>query len=92
MKQHSYWKADSLSASQEIIFLVLNIKPFNLVHKSSPQDPILRQMNTANSFIPYFSNINFKILLPTLSKKHGVTPVVKLHEDLCGIEEKFQAF
>jgi hypothetical protein len=91
MRQHSYWEANSLSASQVILFLVLNTKVYYRVHKGSLLNNVLRQMNTVNTLAPFFFKINFNIILQKLIKKHRITLVLKHHEDLCGMEEKLQA-
>jgi hypothetical protein len=45
MEQTPTWEANSLPDSQEISYIVLNLKAYCCVHKSLPLVPVLSQMN-----------------------------------------------
>lgn len=64
MMQSLFEKLTVHSDGQEII-RAYGTRKFISVHKSPPQDPLLRQFNLIHSFITYFSKIRFStILLP----------------------------
>jgi hypothetical protein len=61
-RRKSSWK-NSLSASQEIIRHLWNLKFHYRVHKSSLLDPIMSQINSVLNYASYSLNIRFSIIL-----------------------------
>jgi len=62
--EQSSWEADSPSAGQENSAPFMEPGRHYRVHKSSPLDAILSQMNSLHILTPYFFKINFnKIVL-----------------------------
>jgi hypothetical protein len=59
--EHS-WERDSLSASQEIPYLLWNPKVHYRVHNSPPLVPILSHMHPVYTFPPYFPKIHSNII------------------------------
>jgi hypothetical protein len=57
MEQSPFWKANSYSASEEILYLLVNPNVHYHVHKSSAMVPILSQMNPIQ--IPNLQNAVF---------------------------------
>jgi hypothetical protein len=63
MEQSSTIEADSLSADEEISFLLCNPNAHFHVHNSPPQDTIMSQLSPSHIFKPFFNmNFNNKIL------------------------------
>jgi len=65
MEHNASWEVNSHSASQDILRLICNVKDQYLVHISSPQNPVLKQMNSVHNLRNYFSKIYFNIILPS---------------------------
>jgi hypothetical protein len=68
MEQSPFSEANSHLASQEIPHPLWNPKVHYPVHNSPPLIPILSQMNPAQIFLPYFTNINFNIILTSTTR------------------------
>jgi hypothetical protein len=58
MQQSPSWEANCHSTSQEIPYILWNLK----VHKSQPLVHILSQLNPINTFPPFFSKIRSNII------------------------------
>jgi hypothetical protein len=66
MEQGFAWKAISRSDGQEIPILLWDANAHYRVHKRSPLDPILSQMNPVYALIAGYFKSHFHILASTL--------------------------
>jgi hypothetical protein len=67
MEQSLSWKANSLSATQEILRHLWNPKLHYRFQKSPSLVPIMGQTDLLCTFLPYFFNIHFNIILQSTS-------------------------
>jgi len=65
MKQNLSRDTISYPASQEILYLLWNLKVYYCIHKRHALVSVLSQMNSVHTFVFYFSKIYFNIILPS---------------------------
>jgi hypothetical protein len=71
MQQNSSWKADSLSAGQEIQRPLYSPEVHYRFNKSPPLAPILKQINSAHARIKYFLKSYCMVILPLCPKYYS---------------------
>ena len=64
MEQSNSWKADWFSNSQEIPYIVLNLKVHYHIYKSQPPAPILSKINPVHAPPFHFLKTHLNIILP----------------------------
>jgi len=66
MEHSPSWEANTCSVTQEILHFLWNLRVHYCVHKCLPLVYILSQMKLVHILTPYFSQIHFNIILPSM--------------------------
>jgi hypothetical protein len=67
-------EANSSSASQEIPYILCNLKDHYRIHKSPTPVPILSQISTVHGSQSHFLKIHFKIILTSTPRSSAQNP------------------